>query len=100
MDREERFYRKWTRIREKGKTKFIISRGFAHGLFIYAVWAAATWLFDKDRFAPDHFVTRYYYYLLIYIIVGFIISNGAWRGSNARYDNLTLYDEKQQKNLP
>ncbi|MEC0257394.1 hypothetical protein [Paenibacillus lautus] len=33
-------------------------------------------------------------------IVGFIISIGAWRGNNKRYDRLIRYDEKQRKNLP
>lgn len=101
MDRDERFYRKWTLIREKGKARFVLSRGLAHGLFLYAVWAAATWLLDKDRFAPEHFATRYYYYFLIYMIVGFIISSGAWRGQNTRYDNLTRsYEKQRKKNLP
>ncbi|GIO96168.1 hypothetical protein J14TS5_12540 [Paenibacillus lautus] len=100
MERDERFYRKWTAIREKGKGKFVLSRGLAHGIFLYAVWAAATGLLDQDKFTPEHFVARYYYYFPIYMIVGFIISNGAWSGNNKRYDRLIRYDEKQRKNLP
>lgn len=100
MDRDERFYHKWTAIREKGKARFVLSRGLLHGFLLYVVWAAATWFLDKDKFDPDFFVTRYYYYFLIYMIVGFIISNGAWSGNNKRYDRLIRYDEKQRKNLP
>lgn len=100
MERDARFYRRWTQIRGKGKGKFVFSRGLAHGLFLYAVWAAATWLLDQDRFTPEHFVTRYYYYLPIYMIVGFIISNGAWNGNNKRYDRLTKVDDKERRNLP
>ncbi|OME89685.1 MULTISPECIES: hypothetical protein [Paenibacillus] len=101
MNRDERFYRKWTAIRAKGKGRFVLSRGLFHGFLLYIVWAAATWFLDKDKFDPDFFITRYYYYFLIYMIVGFIISSGAWRGQNTRYDNLTRYYEKQRKkNLP
>lgn len=101
MDRDERFYRKWTVIRKKGKARFVISRGLVHGLLLYVVWALATWFLDKDKFDPEFFVTRYYYYFLIYLIVGFIISSGAWKGQNNRYDNITWYAEKQRKkNLP
>lgn len=100
MDRDERFYRKWTQIRAKGKARFVLSRGLLHGFLLFIVWAAATWFLDKDKFDPDFFVTRYYYYFPIYMIVGFIISNGAWSGNNKRYDRLIRYDEKQRKNLP
>ncbi|GAB6926122.1 hypothetical protein JCM10914A_01050 [Paenibacillus sp. JCM 10914] len=100
MDRDEKFYRRWTRIQARGKARYILIRGTILCLLIYGVWALVTWFFDRDKFGADHFVARYYYYFILYLAYGLFSSYGAWKGQMYRYNNLKYDYEKQGKSLP
>lgn len=59
MDKDKLFYTKWTLVRKKGRSKYIILRGFLFGTIVYIVWAVTTIIFDKGKFDESFFSAKY-----------------------------------------
>lgn len=95
MDRDRKFYEKWKLIREKGRVKYIITRGIPLGIIVYLFWTIVTLIFDKHKFDPDLYKSRFYYYGIIYSIYGFVIAGYAWKNKEEKYKSFRKYYEDE-----
>ncbi|MFD0717293.1 hypothetical protein [Paenibacillus sp. GCM10027626] len=93
--REQAFVNRWATIRQRGKTKYMITRTLLWGFILFAVWAAVSLLeiyfsdFQRAAFTWPSFGMRCLIWYCCYQVIGFSIARGLWRGGENKYHYLT-----------
>jgi hypothetical protein len=83
----EKFIKKWEKVRQKGKFKFILIDCI---IFSAISWAGfiTMYIIDKGKFSPIYIFTEYYYYIFAVVILGIIRSRLDWSKNEEKYNAL------------
>lgn len=100
VENDSSFFSKWSTIRQKGRMRYIISRGTVIGLILFTVLFIIRIIevnfseiekFVYQEFGMGYFLRRTFVYLPFYLTIGFSFSIGSWRKKEEQYQYLTKY---------
>lgn len=100
VENDGSFFSKWHNIRQKGKMRYIISRGTVIGLILFTIYLIIAIIeinlseFEKfiyQEFGMGYFFRKTLVYLPFYLTLGFSFSIGSWRKKEEQYQYLTKY---------
>lgn len=92
------FIDKWSRIRDKGRFKYLVTRGFVIGLLIFLIWFAVTITTEiilsefRDIILSEKRTIIYARYAMWFIyceILGFTFANLRWKRNEQKFQNLS-----------
>lgn len=95
--KDKAFISKWTVIRQKGKLRYVATRGAGYGLLLFGVWLLVTWAeiglseFQQALYAEHRydFLRRCVIWFVCYVWIGFIIAMGSWRRKEEKLNYLS-----------
>lgn len=95
--KEEAFIRRWTAIRNRGKARYIMTRGSLTGLLLFAVWLIVTLIeinmseFQKALYTadPGTFLGKCIIWLVCYSAMGVLLAASRWKGNEEKYHYLS-----------
>lgn len=94
-EREKKFIRKWSAIRAKGRTRYVWTRGICGGLLLFAVWLIVTLIeismseFLQAVYTPEELQKKSLIWFTAYLLIGFVLSTGRWKGMEEKYEYLS-----------
>jgi hypothetical protein len=81
----EKFIKKWKKVRQKGKFKFILINGI---IFFTFFWAGYIIIYIIDKGKLFHISMEYYSYVLAVFILGILQSRVRWSMNEEKYNDL------------
>lgn len=100
VENDGSFFSKWSKIRLKGRMRYIISRGIVIGLILFTLYVIIEIIeinlseFEKyiyQEYGMGYFIRRTVVYLPFYLTLGFSFSIGSWRKKEGQYQYLTKH---------
>jgi len=96
-DKELLFLKKWSRIRKKGRLKYVITRGFTLGLLLFSIWLIITIIeismseFEKTLYFEQlsNFIEKCVIWFICQMALGFILANGMWKRKEEKMEYLS-----------
>lgn len=92
------FIDKWSKIRDKGRFKYLVTRGFGIGLLIFLIWFAV-FTMTEILLSPNRDIILSEKRTIIYArcamwfiyceILGFIFANLRWKRNEEKFLNMT-----------
>ena len=84
LRRQQHSLERWSRVREKGKVRYVIQTALRYGLLMLAVITVFDYFESRIQFPG--FLYKAIYYILVGVLIGFV----SWWTMEGRYRNAKL----------